>query len=131
MATQEPILLLQLGAKKEIRCTEYDCAATVVLEKLKPAIEIAWNKIGESARSILQEHWKDGLWITLVWGSYEWAKPSFGYATTEPKGHSMFCWSDVLRDIPQSVLVTTVAHEFGHAAFIAIGEPAHAEKKKT
>jgi hypothetical protein len=35
----------------------------------------------------------------------------------------------VLKDIPSSVLVTTIVHEMGHMAFIAIGEPAHAAQK--
>jgi hypothetical protein len=129
IATQQPILLMTLNSGKEVRSTEYDCAPSLVLNKVQSAFVAAWAAISDSARGILEEHWDDGMPVTLVWESRDWAKPNFGFATTGPGGKSMFCWSEVLKDIPHSVLVTTFAHEMGHMAFIAIAEPAHAEKK--
>jgi hypothetical protein len=128
MTTREPILLMPLTTGKEVRCTEYDCEPALISEKVHPAFVAAWSAMSESARGILVGHWKEGASVILKEGNPDWATRTKGFGSASYDGLAMYCWSEVLRDIPDRVLVTTIVHELAHLAFIAIGEKAHAEK---
>ena len=129
MATKEPILLTTLRTGKEVRCMEYDCDEAVVLGTFKPGFVAAWDAISDPARGILEEYWDDGAAVILKQGSPDWAERKLGFALSSYDGKSMYCWSEVLKDIPLRVLLTTIVHELGHMAFIATKEPAHVAKK--
>jgi hypothetical protein len=114
--TQDPILLMTLGTGKEVRCTEYDCGKAAVLGTFKPGFVAAWHAISTSAQDILEGHWDDGAAFILKQGSPDRAERKLGFASSSDDGKSMFCWSEVLKDIPLPILVPGAGWQQGGKA---------------
>jgi hypothetical protein len=83
------------------------------------------NRLPEVTRVVLDQHCNCKLSVVLTNGSPDWGDFSKGFASTKPDGKAIFFWVPVLERIPEECLRTDIAHELGHATFVALGEPGH------
>jgi hypothetical protein len=126
-----PVRLMELTNGAKIDIASYDCDY-VQARRFVTSFRAVWDRLPEVAQVILQRHWMAGnrsLSVLLTEKDPPWGGRGRGYASSSPDGTGLFCWSEVLPRIDDDTLATTIAHELGHMAFIAIGEPAHQARK--
>jgi hypothetical protein len=126
-----PAQLIELPNGTSIPIANYDCRPEQA-KYFANCFQGTWQRIPELVRFILNRHWTTGgkaLSILLTTKSPPWAERRIGYASSSFDGDGLFCWSEVLPRIDDGPLTTTIAHELGHMAFIAIREPAHKARK--
>lgn len=84
-----------------------------------------WDRLPEVTRIVLDRHTNGKLSVILTKAAPGWGGFSQGFASTKPDGKAIYFWAPVLERIPEETLRTDIAHELGHATFIALGEPGH------
>jgi hypothetical protein len=126
-----PVALITLTNSTTTQISEYDCEVHHVEEFARCFLGV-WSRIPALPKFILDRHWtSEGRTLSVFLTEREprRAERGLGYASSSVDGTELFCWSEVLPRIGSDVLTTTIAHELGHMAFIAIREPAHIQGK--
>jgi hypothetical protein len=125
-----PVPLMELTNGTKVNISGYDCDDKQA-RRFASSFTAVWNRLPEVVRVVLDRHWTTEcrtLSVLLTEADPAWAKRTMGYASSSYEGTGIFCWAEVLPRVPDRPLATTIAHELGHMAFIALGEPAHKAK---